>query len=68
MDNFGAFQNETGDIVFDVNDFDEGYVGSYLYDIIRMSVSIALYLEEQGLQQAARKQLFIIFYIVIFSN
>lgn len=55
MDNFGAFQNETGDIVFDVNDFDEGYVGSYLYDIIRMSVSIALYLEEQGLHQAAQE-------------
>lgn len=34
MDNFGAFQNEDGTIVFDVNDFDEGYVGSYLYDII----------------------------------
>ncbi|MEK5230458.1 DUF2252 family protein [Lysinibacillus sp. FSL K6-0232] len=30
MDNFGAFQNETGNIVFDVNDFDEGYVGSYI--------------------------------------
>jgi len=55
MDNFGAFQNETGDIVFDVNDFDEGYVGSYLYDIIRMSISIALYLEEQGLHQAAQE-------------
>ncbi|MDM5246003.1 DUF2252 family protein [Lysinibacillus sp. G4S2] len=49
MDNFGAFQNEKGAIVFDINDFDEGYVGSYLYDVIRMSVSIALYLEEQGL-------------------
>ncbi len=55
MDNFGAFQNETGAIVFDVNDFDEGYVGSYLYDVIRMSVSISLYLEEQGLHIAAQK-------------
>jgi len=52
MDNFGAFQNEVGTIVFDVNDFDEGYVGSYLYDIVRMSVSIALYLEEQGIHKA----------------
>ena len=24
MDNFGAFQNEKGEIVYDVNDFDEG--------------------------------------------
>ena len=53
MDNFGAFQN-AGSIVFDVNDFDEGYVGSYLYDIIRMSISIALYLEEQGLHTNPR--------------
>ncbi|WP_155592615.1 DUF2252 domain-containing protein [Lysinibacillus cavernae] len=55
MDNFGAFQNEDGTIVFDVNDFDEGYVGSYLYDITRMSVSIALYLDEQGLHNAAQE-------------
>lgn len=55
MDNFGAFQNETGEIVYDVIDFDEGYVGSYLYDIIRMSVSIALYLEEQGLNKSAQE-------------
>ncbi|MBX4373307.1 DUF2252 domain-containing protein, partial [Mycobacterium tuberculosis] len=26
MDNFGAFQNELGEIVYDVNDFDEGYI------------------------------------------
>ncbi|QTB27323.1 DUF2252 family protein [Lysinibacillus sphaericus] len=55
MDNFGTFQNEDGTIVFDVNDFDEGYVGSYLYDIIRMSVSIALYLEEQGVHRTAQE-------------
>ncbi len=42
FENFGAFRNESGDIVYDVNDFDEGYVGSYLYDVLRMSVSIAL--------------------------
>lgn len=56
MDNFGAFQNEKGDIVFDVNDFDEGYVGSYLYDLLRMSISIALYLEEQQLPEALQRQ------------
>ena len=49
MENFGAFQNEKGEIVYDVNDFDEGYIGSYLYDLIRMSVSIALSCEAQGL-------------------
>lgn len=49
MENFGAFQNEEGEIVYDVNDFDEGYIGSYLYDLLRMSVSIALSCETQGL-------------------
>lgn len=43
FENFGAFQNEKGDLVFDVNDFDEGYPGSYLYDVLRMAVSIVLF-------------------------
>jgi uncharacterized protein (DUF2252 family) len=55
MENFGAFQNEKGEIVYDVNDFDEGYVGSYLYDVLRMSVSIALYGEAQGLSSQEQK-------------
>ncbi|WNS42275.1 DUF2252 family protein [Paenibacillus sp. MMS20-IR301] len=42
FENFGAFRSEDGDLVYDVNDFDEGYVGSYLYDLLRMAVSIAL--------------------------
>lgn len=42
FENFGAFQSESGRIVYDVNDFDEGYVGSYLYDVVRMAVSIML--------------------------
>lgn len=42
FENFGAFRNESKQIVYDVNDFDEGYIGSYLYDVLRMSVSIAL--------------------------
>lgn len=56
IDNFGAFQNEQGQIVFDVNDFDEGYVGSYLYDIFRMAISIALYFDEQQYEQAIQEK------------
>ena len=48
VENFGAFQNSEGDIVYDVNDFDEGYMGSYVYDLLRMTVSIALYCEQYG--------------------
>jgi len=56
MENFGAFQNEKGEIVYDVNDFDEGYVGSYLYDVLRMSVSIALFCEAQGFSTEEQKE------------
>jgi uncharacterized protein (DUF2252 family) len=42
FENFGAFRNEDGQIVYDINDFDEGYLGSYLFDLLRMSVSVAL--------------------------
>lgn len=55
MENFGASQNENGEIVYDVNDFDEGYIGSYLYDVLRMSTSIALYSEAQGLSEEQQK-------------
>ncbi len=48
FDNFGAFKNKDGQVVYDTNDFDEGYVGSYLFDVLRMAVSIALYSEELG--------------------
>lgn len=56
MENFGAFQNEQGQIVYDVNDFDEGYIGSYLYDILRMSVSIALFCDEQSFSIEEQKE------------
>lgn len=51
MDNFGCFQNEVGDIVYDANDFDEGYVGSYMYDLVRMAVSIALYTDAEQVEE-----------------
>jgi uncharacterized protein (DUF2252 family) len=49
FENFGAFRNEKGELVYDVNDFDEGYLGSYLYDLLRMSVSIALVCRQKEL-------------------
>lgn len=56
IENFGAFQNEKGEIVYDVNDFDEGYIGSYLYDILRMSVSIALFCDAQSLSEEEQRK------------
>ncbi|QHE53651.1 DUF2252 domain-containing protein [Pontibacillus sp. HMF3514] len=56
FDNFSAFQNENGDIVFDVDDFDEGYLGSYLYDVLRMVVSIRLFAEQQGFDKESQEE------------
>jgi len=56
MENFGVFQNEQGEIVYDVNDFDEGYIGSYLYDVLRMATSIALFCDAQSLNEEEQKE------------
>lgn len=55
VENFGAFQNSAGDIVYDANDFDEGCLGSYLYDVLRMTVSIALYCDQHGFSDAEER-------------
>ncbi|MNO20808.1 hypothetical protein D3C76_105670 [compost metagenome] len=52
FENFGAVRSSDGDIVYDVNDFDEGYVGSYLYDLLRMAGSIALVGRQLGYGEA----------------
>ncbi|MEK4529690.1 MULTISPECIES: DUF2252 family protein [Paenibacillus] len=51
FENFGAFCDESGQIVYDVNDFDEGCFGSYLYDVLRMSATIALGRRHLGYDQ-----------------
>lgn len=57
FENFGAFRSEDGRIVYDVNDFDEGYVGSYLYDLLRMAVSTALVGRQLGYSDAEQHKL-----------
>ncbi|WP_411787680.1 DUF2252 domain-containing protein [Halobacillus rhizosphaerae] len=57
FDNFSAFQNEQGEIVFDVDDFDEGYLGSYLYDVMRMVVSIRLMTSPLGFSKEKQDEL-----------
>lgn len=56
FENFGAFRSEEGRIVYDVNDFDEGYLGSYLYDLLRMSVSVALVCRTKGIGADGQKE------------
>ncbi len=40
--NFGTYMNSNGVLVFDVNDFDEAYVGPFTWDVKRLAASLAL--------------------------
>ncbi|MFY1617886.1 DUF2252 domain-containing protein [Micromonospora sp. WMMD736] len=41
-ENFGTYMNASGQLVFNVNDFDEAYVGPFTWDLRRFVASVAL--------------------------
>ena len=41
-ENYGTYMDSAGVLVFDVNDFDEAYVGHFTWDLRRMAASLAL--------------------------
>jgi uncharacterized protein (DUF2252 family) len=41
-ENYGTYMDASGILVFDVNDFDEAYLGHFTWDLRRMAASIAL--------------------------
>jgi uncharacterized protein (DUF2252 family) len=41
-ENFGTYMNSDGRLVFNVNDFDEAYVGPFTWDLKRFAASVAL--------------------------
>ncbi|GGM12222.1 MULTISPECIES: DUF2252 domain-containing protein [Micromonospora] len=41
-ENFGTYMNASGRLVFNVNDFDEAYVGPFTWDLKRLAASVAL--------------------------
>ncbi|MEV6811110.1 DUF2252 domain-containing protein [Micromonospora sp. NPDC051296] len=41
-ENFGTYMNGSGQLVFNVNDFDEAYVGPFTWDLRRFVASVAL--------------------------
>ncbi|MGH3468741.1 MAG: DUF2252 domain-containing protein [Thermocrispum sp.] len=41
-ENFGTYMDAAGRLVFDVNDFDEAYLGSFTWDLKRLAASVAL--------------------------
>jgi uncharacterized protein (DUF2252 family) len=42
VENFGTYLNSHGRMVFDINDFDEAYLGRYTWDLQRFAASLAL--------------------------
>ena len=41
-ENFGTYMDASGTLVFDVNDFDEAYLGCFTWDLKRLVASVAL--------------------------
>ncbi|MEU5692971.1 DUF2252 domain-containing protein [Actinosynnema sp. NPDC020468] len=41
-ENFGTYMDSEGTLVFDVNDFDEAYLGAFTWDVRRFAASMAL--------------------------
>ena len=41
-ENYGTYMDSAGLLVFDVNDFDEAYIGHFTWDLGRMAASLAL--------------------------
>jgi uncharacterized protein (DUF2252 family) len=52
-ENHGTYMDAAGILVFDVNDFDEAYLGHYTWDLQRMAASIALLGFAKALSDAA---------------
>ncbi|MGK7895138.1 MAG: DUF2252 domain-containing protein [Xenococcus sp. (in: cyanobacteria)] len=46
--NFGSFNNDDGKVVYGLNDFDEGLIADYQYDLWRMATSLILIARENG--------------------
>ena len=53
VNNTGSFDDDQGDIVFGLNDFDEAVIGDYQLDVWRMAISLVLAARENGVFTAS---------------
>src|ERR671921_77535 len=51
-ENFGTYMNSDGRLVFDINDFDEAYIGHFTWDLRRFAASLALMAWQKALPSA----------------
>ncbi len=47
-ENFGTYMDGSGILIFDVNDFDEAFVGHFTWDLQRFAASVALIVLAEG--------------------
>jgi len=57
VENFGTYLNSDGRLVFDINDFDEAYVGRFTWDLQRFAASLALVAWQKALPEDAVRKL-----------
>ncbi|MBG6216676.1 uncharacterized protein (DUF2252 family) [Arthrobacter sp. CAN_A6] len=56
-ENFGTYMNNEGKLTFDVNDFDEAYVGHFSWDLRRFAASLTLLCWQKALPAEATRRL-----------
>jgi uncharacterized protein (DUF2252 family) len=49
LNNFGSFDDESGQVIYSVNDFDESWIAQVQLDVLRAAVSIVLHAVDNGL-------------------
>jgi uncharacterized protein (DUF2252 family) len=57
VEDFGTYLNSDGRLVFDINDFDEAYVGRFTWDLQRFAASLALVAWQKALPEDAIRKL-----------
>ena len=57
VENFGTYLNSDGRLTFDINDFDEAYLGRFTWDLQRFAASLALLGWQKALPEDAIRKL-----------
>ena len=56
-ENFGTYMDGAGKLIFDVNDFDEAFVGHFTWDLQRFAASVALTCWQKALSDTVIREL-----------
>ena len=56
-ENFGTYMDGAGVLIFDVNDFDEAFVGHFTWDLQRFAASVALMCWQKALSDSVIREL-----------